>query len=278
MNKLTPLGVRDLLPEETQKYQGIIKKLTQIFESEHYQHIQTPTLEYFDALALGMGPHFKDIAVKFFDPKGQVLVLRPDHTVPIARLIATRMQGASLPLKLHYINSIFRQHHDTHDIETVQGGIELIGEKGPQADAAVIVLAIKTLKALGIEDFGIDIGHTDFISGLSVQEQDALLKGDYVALGRIPFRGKEEAISHHPELQKIHALLKAEGLDHYVHFNQGLVKELHYYTGLIFECYLPQTRQSVGSGGRYDSLLEKFGFSCPAVGFALNINHLAEAL
>lgn len=278
MNRLTPVGIRDLVPEETQTYQRSMKTLTEVFESQGYQHIQTPTLEYFDALALGMGPHFKDIAVKFFDHKGHVLVLRPDNTVPIARLIATRMTESQLPLKVYYVNSIFRNPAEgaNQEIESMQGGVELIGAKGAQADAEVILLAIKTLQALGLTEFGIDIGHTDFITGVSEADKEALLKGDYVALGRIPLRGKEAAIAGHAELTQIYDYLKLHQVDQYVHFNQGLVKELHYYTGLIFECYIPANRQSVGSGGRYDGLLAKFGFDCPAVGFALNINRLAQ--
>ncbi len=278
MKRLTPLGIRDLVPEETQHRQQLVQSMSKTFETQGYQHIQTPTLEFSEALGVGMGPQFKHTAIQFFDPSGQLLVLRPDHTIPIARLVATRMQNAALPLKLYYSDAVFRQPVNVfeQDIETFQSGVELIGAEGPQAEAELIHLMILTLQNLGVKDFGIDIGHTDFITTLPKDKKEALVKGDYLNLGYIPKRGKEEVIANTPSLTHVYTYLKSHKLDHYVHFNQGLVKELHYYTGLIFECYIPSVRQSVGSGGRYDTLMEKFGFKCPAIGFAFNLNRLSQ--
>jgi ATP phosphoribosyltransferase regulatory subunit len=271
------MGIRDLVPEESEKFQQLMQGLSVTFEANHYQHIQTPTLESFEALAVGMVPALQQNAIKFFGPNGQLLVLRPDHTVPIARLVATRMQASALPLKLYYTDSIFRQSSDAFDpeIEAIQSGVELIGESGPQADAQMVELMIMALKALGVENFGIDIGHTDFIKDLDQEKQEALLRADYRALGYIPKRGGLEVAQGHQGLTYLYDYLKEKGLSQHVHFNQGLVKELRYYTGIIFEAYIPGVRQSVASGGRYDQLLEKFGFPSPAIGFAFHLNRLS---
>jgi ATP phosphoribosyltransferase regulatory subunit len=276
MTTLMPSGVSDFLPSETDYFDKIIRTIEQTFKQNGYKKVRTPTLEFFDTLKIGMGPDLDTIGVKLFDAQGRVLVLRPDHTVPIARLAATRLADSPLPLPLYYFNPIYRsvQHGLDSNIEIFQAGVELIGKSGPEAEAAVIVLCIETLLALGIKEFGIDIGHVNFINEYKEEDRQALLRGDYVALGSIPKRGSVELVKDYADLVKLYECISAKGYGSYITFNKGMVKELHYYSGLIFECYIPGMKQSVGSGGRYDHLLGKYGFDCPAVGFALSIGDL----
>jgi len=274
MKTLTPVGVDDFLPAEAEKHQNIISTISNTFESFKFEKIRTPTIEYFDTLSVGMGDHLQKQAIKFFDNSGNILVLRPDHTTPIARLAATHLKNKPLPLKLYYLNSIFRnQPPESHqDMEIFQGGLELIGEAGPKAEATVIRILIESLKALGFSDIIVDIGHTKFAEGLSDAKKTALLAGNYIEYGEIPARGGPELVENIPDLKEVYNELKSQNLDSYVRFNKGMVKELKYYSGIIFEAYIDGIRGVVGSGGRYDNLLEKFGFNCPAVGFALNVN------
>jgi len=276
MTSITPFGVTDFLPEDFKIFNERITLVQQVFEASGYQPIKTPTLEYFNALAVGMGDEFNELAIKFFDADGEALVLRPDHTVPIARLVASRMRNNTKPTKLYYTDSVYRNHKAgiEKDIESLQAGLEFIGESTPEADAQVISLCVEAFLKLGISDIAIDIGHTDFAKDLPQTQVEALLKGDYVSLGYLPQRGKQEVVQDHAYLLSVFEGLKNNGFDRYVWFNRGLVKSLNYYTGLIFEGYSEQYLQVLASGGRYDQLLAKFGYACPAVGFALDLSAL----
>ncbi len=267
----TPRGVHDFLPADAKRQQASLQKARTVFEKHGYKKIKTATIEYLDTLAVGMGDALQNNAIKFFDAAGHVLILRPDHTTPIARMVATRLQNEKRPIRLYYLDPVFRQGEE---IELFQAGIELIGENTPRSNAEVIIVAIESLLKLGHRDFKIDIGHTDFVKGLSESKKKALLDGDYIAFGKIPERGGVKLVKDHPELVKLYEILKSHKLDGYVNFNKGLVKDLNYYTGMIMECFVKGVRQMVGSGGQYNKLLGKFGFDCPAVGFALNLNIL----
>ena len=80
------------------------------------------------------------------------------------------------------------------------------------------------------------------------------------------------------ELQELAALLKEFGVDQYVSFDLTLVSHMSYYTGMLFEVYAGQVGSPIGSGGRYDNLLEKFGWNAPATGFAVRMDRLVQAL
>jgi len=276
----TPSGVQDFIPTETKVFSQTLKKITSVFEDRNYARIKTPTLEYYETLSVGLSPKLKDSAIKFFDPSGQAVMLRPDHTTPIARLVASRMNQEKLPLKLSYSDPIFRQNlsGSDNDIELYQAGVELIGGNSAEADAEAIITCIEALKRVGITDFGIDIGHCDFLTGLSDEKRDALLNGDYLAFGSIPERGGKELLKTVPHLLKVYTLLEKADVLPYIAFNKGLIKDLSYYTGIVFEAYVASHRKIVASGGRYDALLAKFGFNEKAVGFAIDVNALRETL
>ena len=264
----------DFLPNEAKKHQKIVQKIRSVFEKYSYKKIKTPTIEYLDSLAVGLGETLQSEAIKVFDPAGHVLVLRPDHTTPIARIAATRLRDEPLPLRLYYLDPIFRNRPGSHedDIELFQAGIELIGDVSPKATAEVLIVCIDSIQKLGYRDFKIDIGHTDFAKGLSSEKKKALLEGNY--LSGIPKRGGVELVKGHTDLVEVYNLLKKAKCEKFIEFNLGLVKDLNYYTGMIMECYVQGFRRSIGSGGQYNNLLGKFGMDCPAVGFALNVNAL----
>lgn len=275
-----PTGVTDLTPEETAKYSELIDQVTTILNKKNYQLIQTPTLESFDFLANGMGPTLQQKSVKFVDTTGQVVTLRPDNTLAVARLVSTRLKHHTNPLKLYYKAPVFRitDPHSNQNMERFQIGLEYIGEKSPKIDAEVIKQCIDCIKATGIKSFGVDIGHVDFAKGFSSDKKEALLNGDYVKLGYIPERGGTELIQDHQELSRCMKHLIDDGYGEYITVNKGLVKDLHYYTGIIFDVYVGLTKKSVASGGRYDNLLGLFGEDRPAVGFAYNVDKLIDEL
>ncbi len=83
------------------------------------------------------------------------------------------------------------------------------------------------------------------------------------------------AIRH---LEKLSEVLKLYGVDKYVTFDLGILSKYHYYTGVIFRAYTYGVGDAVVKGGRYDNLLHQFGKDAPAVGFAIVVDDLMEAL
>lgn len=80
------------------------------------------------------------------------------------------------------------------------------------------------------------------------------------------------------DLRQIYSLVEAYGYGDYVSFDLGLNRSLDYYTGMLFEIYLPEIGFSVAGGGRYDRMMDNFGLDCPATGFAMGIERIILAL
>ena len=276
MSHITPMGVSEYLPLEAQRLVKYKSNLQKIFIDAGYLPIKTPTIEYSESIEVGLGPILRKKCVEFFDPSGKRLMLRPDHTTPIARTVAARMQNEELPLKLSYIDPVFRkpdQQYST-DTEIFQAGCELIGYECVEEVFNLLEICIHSLKELGITDLGVDIGHVDFANSLSDDQKKSLVDGDYLAFGSIPKRGKVELADSNSDLKRLYSLIMNKKFDDICFINQGLVKGLYYYTGIIFEIYSRKVGKVIASGGQYDNLCKQFGYDCPAVGFAINLNDI----
>ena len=169
-------GFQGFLPEEVEQRRFCEERIRKVFESWGYQEIDTPTLEYFDSLVPGIGPELKSQVFKLLNSEGEIMVLRPDMTTPIARLAATRLASSGGNIyKFYYLNNIFRRvSNQTEDQQEFhQAGIELIGLNNRLADAEVIAVAIQALQHAGLENFYLDIGSASFFN--SVLEQLPLL-------------------------------------------------------------------------------------------------------
>ncbi|MGP3778597.1 ATP phosphoribosyltransferase regulatory subunit [Halanaerobium saccharolyticum] len=159
-------GVRDILPAELRKRRGIYQTIREVFEANAYREVITPTLESLELYAGIEGLVDKSEMFKVVDDRGQILVLRPDLTMPIARLAASRFQDSPRPLKFSYLSSAF-QSKNSQSLslkEKTQAGVELIGSASLESDLEMIMLLIKTLKKVGVEAPLIDIGHADLIN------------------------------------------------------------------------------------------------------------------
>ena len=192
-----PYGTRDLLPQEAQEKRRVEAALMELFYRWGYDEVATPAIEYLDTLTIGSGRSLEPQMFKLFDKDNRTLALRHEMTTPIARLVASRMKEEPLPLKLAYISNVFRseQAQAGRQCEFNQGGVELIGTNDVTADAEVIVLAIESIQAAGLQEFQVCLGQVDFISGMmrqlhlteSQQERvtHALERHDLVALAAI---------------------------------------------------------------------------------------------
>ena len=157
---ITPEGTKDLLFGECIIRRNIENSLMELFKSRGYSEIITPGLEFFDVFNLN-SRYFPQVNLyKLTDSKGRLLVMRPDSTMPIARVVATRLREAELPLKFCYDQPVYLTEPALkgRSDEIVQTGIELIGSQQKMADLEVISTAVDSLRSFGME-FSLEIGH-----------------------------------------------------------------------------------------------------------------------
>lgn len=157
---ITPEGTKDLLFEECIIRRNTEASLHRIFKSRGYSEMITPGLEFYDVFNLNSRYFPQENLYKLTDSKGRLLVLRPDSTMPIARVVATRLKDAMLPLKLYYNQTVYRTEPALkgRSDEIAQAGIELIGSELKIADLEVISTAVSTLKSFGMK-FSLELGH-----------------------------------------------------------------------------------------------------------------------
>ncbi len=148
---ITPEGTRDYLFEESALKRIVENRTRQIFKSMGYSRIITPGLEFFDVFNLNSRYIPQEELCKLTDNKGRLIAVRPDSTMPIARVVATRLKDAALPLRLYYTQPVY---HFTPSLkgrstEVNQTGIELIGSGSRMADVEVISAALSVLSTVG---------------------------------------------------------------------------------------------------------------------------------
>lgn len=167
-NDIFPEGVEDLHSEEYEFKEETINTVKNIFKSFGYRQIVTPSFEYYDLYNGIDGVLQRENMFKLIDNNGRILVLRPDATIPVARMIATNYKANEEYLKLSYVTNIFRTNKSrTGDKrEFIQGGIEYFGNNKPDCDAEIIAIGIKSLLECGFNDFHIDLGQVEFMNGL----------------------------------------------------------------------------------------------------------------
>lgn len=197
----TPEGVQDILFEECFLKRELEEGIRKLFGSYGYYEIETPTLEFYDAFSADADLAPQETMFKFFDQQGRILVLRPDITVPVARIAATKYRDRAYPLRVSYIGNTFKYNElgGGKQKEFTQAGVEILGVSTPEADAEVIATAIGAVKAAGLENFQIDIGQVEFFKGL--MEETGLpeqhIEQMRVLIDRKDFLGIEELVKAH---------------------------------------------------------------------------------
>lgn len=167
-SKITPEGTRDILFEECRAHREAQRRLSRVFSLRGYHEVLTPGLEYYDVFSLPEAAIPQQEMYKSTDNHGRLVVFRPDSTLPIARMAASRLQNHQKPLRLFYNQSIYRNRPDLsgRNDESAQMGIELMGAAGLRADLEVIATAVEALAAC-VPDFRIEIGHARFFQSLA---------------------------------------------------------------------------------------------------------------
>ena len=306
----TPSGTRDVLPDEMREMHAIAEAVRGVFDARGYGEIHTPALEYEQVLTRG-DPAAADPAYKLFDEQGNVLVLRSDMTIPIARVVSTRYATATPPLRFCYVAHAYRSVRPQRgqDREMLQAGIELVGEPAREGTAETLTVLCEVLDAIGLTGYRVGLGdaalypalldahdvppaarerilhelHTRDFVGLEREVEGLRLGAEATgALLTVPQRrgGAEVLDAAGDAGAALRAVMAAlpEHVAGRVIFDLGLARGLGYYTGAVFEVYDAALGAPLGGGGRYDDLLGRFGRDLPAAGWGLNVERLHIAL
>lgn len=316
-SKITPEGTKDYLELESRAIRCAEKRLSALYKSKGYQKVMTPTIEFFDVFNRESSGYSPENLYSLTDSYGRLLVLRPDSTLPIARLASTRLQSATLPLRIYYNQNVFlRQKNLTgRSDECTQSGIELMGVGGIRADLEVIATAVEAIECCTSADFKLEIGHAGFFkdlcNNLRVDDDtisaiyDCVESRNFVSLNKILDKiGKNsvtDCIRNLPRffggldiiekaksigignesldyLKELYIQLEKMGLSDKIIIDLSLVNRTNYYTGIIFKGYLDGSGISVVSGGRYDLLAGEFGKDMPSTGFGIETGALASVM
>lgn len=313
-----PAGSKDVLPVEAQELRAVEASLRGRFAAYGYREVMTPVVEFAEVIDRAQEGGLRD-AFRLFDDGGRVLVLRPDLTIPVARLAATRMADHPGPVRVSYLARAFRPPAAGRPraSEQRQAGIELVGTEGPGGDAEVLALLVDSLRAAGLDGLRVGVGDVSLTAavldglGIAAGPREAMR----VALGArnfVEWRRLARAAAGDGEaadllvalptlrggrdlLERIASvvpgataacerlgltldLLGGHGVADAVMLDLGVLREWRYYSGVVVEAYAPGVGAPVAMGGRYDDLGGRFGRARPAVGFAIALDLLHQAL
>ena len=309
-----PEGMRDLLPEEIVVQERLEEKILALFRQWSYQKVLTPTLEFTACVQPDMEQD--DSLYKFFDREGRILALRPELTTPIARLVSTRLRGGDFPLRLCYGADVYRNtsvryrefrqvgvelvgsDQELADAEVIALAVEAIaglGLKNYQFNLGHMGIFSGLMLEAGVDE-GIQaklegaLARKDMVGVESLVRQSGLPTRVQELLLRLPhFHGGEEILdevlnwSERPaireaveSLRRIYGYLNDFGVQENVSLDLGILRGFSYYTGAVFEGYVPGMGFPVVEGGRYDMLYADFGVPLPATGFAIHLGNLLE--
>ncbi|MEE8347891.1 MAG: ATP phosphoribosyltransferase regulatory subunit, partial [Dehalococcoidia bacterium] len=312
-------GMRDMLPDDMRRFRRVEDAFRMACLGWGYEEIRTPVLEHLHLFTTAgtLSPQMLGRVYSFLDWdgwSGERVVLRPDSTIPSARLYGESLDGGKLA-KLFYVQSVFRFAEGDESREDWQCGVELIGESRPQGDIELVLLGREVLARLGLEA-DVRVSHPGLVrsvlarAGLDASEQlavyDRILDGDAAALQelqeRLPDVGASlgmllavegEGVAYlnnlrstfaesipalEEPLEELATVVGAlEGLGCRCLISAAMVRNFEYYTGPAFQ--LAVAGRKVGSGGRYDALVSLIGGQqVPASGFALEAEVVAGLL
>ncbi|MCL1984668.1 MAG: histidine--tRNA ligase [Methanomassiliicoccaceae archaeon] len=309
-----PRGTRDFLPDEMERrryYENVLRNTARTFG---FREIATPIFEETELFVMRSGPNILNEIYSFKDKGDRDIALRPELTAPVMRMFVNSMSNEPRPLKLFYFGQCFRYERPQSGRyrEFFQFGAELIGNANPETDAEAIALAASMIKAIGLKEYKIRIGHIGIIKDMltdagvpSERLPDVLQKldkrlydeareiletmdisgdtadGIFRITGTV---GGKEVLDLVPEetasyLRELTDLLSDMGVAD-VEIDLGVVRGLDYYTGMVFEAEAPSlgAEKQICGGGSY-SLSELFGgekvFS---TGFAIGFDRVLLAI
>lgn len=282
-----------------------VSKCARLYTSYGYHRFLMNKFEDYSLYADNKSFLVDDRLLTFTDG-GKLKALKPDITLSIVKNLA---KDQHLPLKVFYNETVYRvKKGDREFSELHQMGLELIGDNSLYAVTEVVSLAKATLDAVNEQNI-LDISHMGILSaliddackcGVNREELTAMIlqkNADSIAtlLAQSGCTSPLATLvaSYSPisemipvlktllpqsravcELAQVAEVLQNLGLDQNVYLDFSLMHDIGYYNGIIFKGYLKGVPVAVLSGGRYDPLLDRFGLSAAAIGFALYLDYI----
>jgi histidyl-tRNA synthetase len=310
-------GMRDLFPADMDKF----RRINEIFRDSclkwGYEEVKTPTLEslHLFTSAGTLTPSMLGKVYSFLDWdgwSGERVVLRPDATIPVARLYVENMADRELAKLFYIVNTFIFEESGKKTREKWQFGAELIGIGSPLADVELIVMATDILEKLGLNNIELKLSHAGLTLGIlkklgmDREEQhqifDRLLDGDTAVINHLQaekpelapllaLQGKSSGFVRNlasalaldapdlkPQIDDLVLIADTlQSLGRSFQIDIASVRGFEYYTGVIFQLFVND--EKVGGGGRYDDLITAMGGKpTPASGFALYLDLLMKLM
>ena len=309
-----PRGTRDFGPLEMAKRRKVENAMRGVCSRFGFGEVLTPTFEHSELFTLRSGQGIIDEMYVFKDKGDREMALRPEITASVVRFYVNELSTSPKPIKLYYVGNCFRYENPQSGRfrEFFQLGAELIGSKNPETDAEVISLAVNCIRAAGLENFVVRIGHIGIMKSLvhaEIKDEKTAAeilrlidKEDFDAMGAVfdakalprklfdritslaEIKGEVELLNNLDQseatdyLEEVFAILKLHGIED-CQVDLGIVRGLDYYSGMVFEIDAPRlgAEKQIMGGGSY-TLSELFGgepvFS---TGFAIGIDRVVLA-
>lgn len=315
-NWLLPENIADVLPSEARKIEELRRILLDHFRRYGYELVMPPLLEYIESLLTGAGQDMDLRTFKLVDQiSGRTMGVRADMTTQVARIDAHLLNRSSVTRLCYAGNVLHTRPSGLHATrEPLQIGAEIYGHAGPEADAEIQELVLKSLALSNVSAVRLDLCHVGVLRSILEQDQNAkqyeselylllqakdlpaidvltkefdpvtrkalmalpLLYGDKSTIerGRAILPPYDGVIASLNELEYLVKLIDSAQ----VTIDLADLRGYHYHSGVMFNVFVPGLPNPVARGGRYDHVGEAFGRARPATGFSLDLRELARLL
>lgn len=297
-------GTRDFYPDEMAKRQWLIRKLSEASEAYGYQMYDGPCLETIDLYAAKSGEELvKEQAFVFNDRGGDPITLRPELTPTLARMVASRQNLLTFPLRWWSFGPFWRYERPQkgRTREFFQWNVDQIGSDSIQTDAELLAVAATFLKSVGLTSEQVKLFVNDrrlmdsHLSKIGISpEQKSIVLHLIDRIDKLPADvWDEKALAEGLNLDQLKAirellenrelwreseqmktlfgLLEALGVAEYIAYEPKIIRGLDYYTGTVFEAHTTNGEfRAILGGGHYANLVGDVGGNpLPGVGFAM---------
>jgi ATP phosphoribosyltransferase regulatory subunit len=315
---LLPAGLADLLPPDAAREARAIDLAIERFAAFGYERVKPPLVEFEESLLGGPGAPLGPQTFRLMDPVSQRMMgVRPDMTVQVARIAVTRLKHEPRPLRLSYGGNVIRVRGSALKPERqfAQVGTELIGVDSAEADAEAVLLAVDTLRTIGVAGLSVDLNLPTLVAAVAAglkppaeaqrrlrraldrKDEDAIAKvlsdrkavDTFVGLLRAAGpadRGVAQlarlklpaaGAAEAARLAEVVKLVQTADPDLPLTIDPVDYRGLEYQTGVSFSVFALAGRQELARGGRYSAGYPEDGVSEPATGFTVYMDAVLAA-
>ncbi|MCA8919104.1 MAG: ATP phosphoribosyltransferase regulatory subunit [Planctomycetes bacterium] len=312
-----PPGTELVFGPQAERRQFISDRVAGVFRGWGFTEIVLPAFDSGDTFEGLSESGDENELYHLVDREGRRLTLRADFTLIAAKALAMDLRREPRQIRASYEGRVYRfaPSGHGHRVEQAQRGLEWVNASGAVYDAAVVMMARECLQSVGADDAIIVVGHAGFIhavlgeagrrerrllealdnknpsrirqlaqrigldaeTGALLEALPLLTGGPEVFENARKFNLSDGAAKALSDLEALYSMLDDAGAAANLLVDLGEVRRSDYYSGFMFKVYHHAVGESLGGGGRYDRLFDRFDMDVPAVGFGFNLARLAEA-